>query len=223
MVRFRDRRDAGRRLAAALRSEVGRDVIVLGLARGGIPVAYEVARKLRAPLDVLVVRKLGLPGQEELAMGAIGPGGALVLNDQIIRPLQVPKAVIDRVAEREKREVERRERAYRGGRPLLDVRGRHVVVVDDGLATGASVRAAIASVRQQGARRITVAVPVGSPESCEDLLADADDVLCMATPESFFAIGPFYEDFSPTSDEEVRDLLTRGQPRPSHGGVTRTP
>ncbi|HTQ47834.1 MAG TPA: phosphoribosyltransferase family protein, partial [Polyangiaceae bacterium] len=149
MVRFRDRRDAGRRLAAALRSEVGRDVIVLGLARGGIPVAYEVARKLRAPLDVLVVRKLGLPGQEELAMGAIGPGGALVLNDQIIRPLQVPKAVIDRVAEREKREVERRERAYRGGRPLLDVRGRHVVVVDDGLATGASVRAAIASVRQQ--------------------------------------------------------------------------
>jgi predicted phosphoribosyltransferase len=209
MVRFRDRRDAGLRLAAALRSEVGRDVLVLGLARGGVPVAYEVARKLRAPLDVLVVRKLGLPGQEELAMGAIGPGGALVLNDQIVRPLQVPQEVIDRVAARERREVERRERAYREGRPMLDVRGRHVVVVDDGLATGASMRAAIDSLRKQGARRITVAVPVGSPESCEDLLADADDVLCLTTPESFFAVGSFYEDFSPTSDEEVRDLLSR--------------
>ncbi len=224
MVRFRDRRDAGRRLAAALRSEVGRDVLVLGLARGGVPVAYEVAQRLRAPLDVLVVRKLGLPGQEELAMGAIGPGGAILLNEQVVRPLQVPKAVIDRVAAREQREVERRERAYRGGRPVLDVRGRHVVVVDDGLATGASMRAAVASLRKQGARRITVAVPVGSPESCEDLLAEADDVLCMATPESFCAIGPFYEDFSPTSDEEVRDLLARGQPWPSATKtVTRTP
>jgi predicted phosphoribosyltransferase len=215
MVRFRDRRDAGRRLAVALRSEVGRDVLVLGLARGGVPVAYEVARKLRAPLDVLVVRKLGLPGYEELAMGAIGPGGARVLNEQVIRPLRVPQAVIERVAAREQREVERRECAYRGGRPRADVRGRHVVVVDDGLATGASMRAAIASLEEQGARRITVAVPVGSPDTCEELRTDADDLLCLVAPESFHAISPFYEDFSPTSDEEVRDLLSRGQPWPS--------
>lgn len=215
MVRFRDRRDAGRRLAAALRPEVGSDVLVLGLARGGVPVAYEVARKLGAPLDVLVVRKLGVPGHEELAMGAIGPCGARVLNDEVVRLTHVPQSVIDHVAEREHKEAERRERAYRRGRARADVRGRHVVVVDDGLATGASMRAAIASLRQQGARRITVAVPVGSPGTCEDLQADADDVLCMTSPEWLFAIGPFYEDFSPTSDEEVRDLLSRGQPWPS--------
>lgn len=215
MVRFRDRRDAGRRLAAALRSEVGPDVLVLGLARGGVPVAYEVARKLRAPLDVLVVRKLGLPGHEELAMGAIGPGGARVLNEEVVRLTHVTPAVIDHVAAREQREAERRERTYRRGRARADVRGRHVVVVDDGLATGASMRAAIASLRQQGVRRITVAVPVGSPGACEDLRDDADEVLCLATPEWLFAIGPFYEDFSPTSDEEVSELLSRGQPWPS--------
>lgn len=216
MVRFRDRREAGRRLASALKAEVGPDVLVLGLARGGVPVAYEVARALRAPLDVLVVRKLGLPGHEELAMGAIGPGGARVLNDEVVRLTHVEPSVIDHVTERERKEAERRERAYRRGRPGADVRGRHVVVVDDGLATGASMRAAIASLRQQGARRITVAVPVGSPGSCEDLRTDADDVLCLTAPEWLFAIGPFYEDFSPTSDEEVRDLLSRSQP-PVHG------
>lgn len=216
MVRFRDRRDAGRRLASALKSEVGPDVLVVGLARGGVPVAYEVARALRAPLDVLVVRKLGLPGHEELAMGAIGPGGARVLNDEVVRLTHVPPSVIEHVAERERKEAERREGAYRRGRVGAEVRGRHVVVVDDGLATGASMRAAIASLRQQGARRITVAVPVGSPGSCEDLRADADDVLCLTSPEWLFAIGPFYEDFSPTSDEEVRDLLSRSQqPCPS--------
>lgn len=215
MVQFRDRRDAGRRLAVALERDIGRDVLVLGLARGGVPIAYEVARKLGAPLDVLVVRKLGLPGHEELAMGAIGPGGAQVLNEDVVRLTHVDPSVVDQVAARERREAERRERAYRGGRPRIDVRGRHVVVVDDGLATGASMRAAIASLRQQGARRITVAVPVGSSGACEDLQADADDVLCLTAPEWLFAIGSFYEDFSPTSDEEVRDLLSRGQPWPS--------
>ncbi len=215
MVRFRDRRDAGRRLAAALRSEVSPDVLVLGLARGGVPVAYEVAKKLRAPLDVLVVRKLGLPGHEELAMGAIGPGGARVLNDEVVRLTHVSPSVVDHVAAREQREAERRERKYRRGREPEEVRGRHVVVVDDGLATGASMRAAVASLRQQGARRITVAVPVGSPGACEDLQGDADEVLCLTSPEWLFAIGPFYEDFSPTSDEEVRELLSRDPPCPS--------
>lgn len=212
MVQFRDRRDAGRRLAVALKRDIGPDVLVLGLARGGVPVAYEVARELGAPLDVLVVRKLGLPGHEELAMGAIGPGGARVLNDEVVRLTRVEPSVIDHVAAREQREAERRERAYRRGRARADVLGRHVVVVDDGMATGASMRAAIASLRQQGARRITVAVPVGSPGACEELQIDADEVLCLAAPEWLFAIGPFYEDFSPTSDEEVRDLLSRGQP-----------
>ncbi|HEX8796473.1 MAG TPA: phosphoribosyltransferase family protein [Polyangiaceae bacterium] len=212
MVRFLDRRDAGRRLAAALRSEVSPDVVVMGLARGGVPVAYEVARKLRAPLDVLVVRKLGVPGHEELAMGAIGPGGERVLNEEVLRLTHVSPSLVDHVAMREQREAERRERTYRRGRQPEDVRGRHVVVVDDGLATGASMRAAVASLRKQGARRITVAVPVGSPGACEDLQADADEVLCLTSPDWLFAIGPFYEDFSPTSDEEVSALLSQGQP-----------
>jgi putative phosphoribosyl transferase len=215
MVQFRDRRDAGRRLGAALKRDIGPDVLVLGLARGGVPVAYEVARKLGAPLDVLVVRKLGLPGHEELAMGAIGPGGARILNDEVVRLTHVDPSVIGHVAAREGREAERRERVYRDGRPRIDVRGRHVAVVDDGMATGASMRAAVASLRQQGARRITVAVPVGSPGACEELQADADDVVCLTAPDWLFAIGPFYEDFSPTSDEEVRDLLSRSQPWPS--------
>lgn len=215
MVRFRDRRDAGRRLAAALRSEVSSDVLVLGLARGGVPVAYEVAKKLRAPLDVLVVRKLGLPGHEELAMGAIGPDGARVLNDEVLRLTHVSPSVVDHVAAREQREAERRERTYRRGRAPEEVRGRHVVVVDDGLATGASMRAAVASLRQQGARRITVAVPVGSPGACEDLQAHADDVLCLTSPDWLLAIGPFYEDFSPTTDAEVSELISRDQSWPS--------
>lgn len=217
MVRFRDRHDAGRRLASALRGEVGADVLVLGLARGGVPVAYEVARKLRAPLDVLVVRKLGLPGEEELAMGAIGPGGARVINEDVVRLMRVPQEVIDRVAAREQDEAERREGAYRRGRAPEDVRDRHVVVVDDGLATGASMRAAIASLRAQGARRITVAVPVGSSETCEDLQSEADEVLCLTSPEWLVAIGQFYEDFGPTTDEEVCALLaaSASEPQPT--------
>ncbi len=209
MVRFQDRREAGRRLAAALRHEVGPNVLVLGLARGGVPVAYEVARRLRAPLDVLVVRKLGVPEQKELAMGAIAPGGARVINEEVVRPLQIPRQTIDAVTAAEQQEIERQEGAYRDGRPREEVRGRHVVVVDDGLATGATMRAAIASLRASGARRITVAVPAGSPESCDDLRRDADEVLCLHAPEWLFAVGQFYEDFSQTTDDEVRGLLSR--------------
>jgi predicted phosphoribosyltransferase len=212
-VRFQDRRDAGARLASALRDEMGPDVVVLGLARGGVPVAYEVARRLRAPLDVLVVRKLGFPSQPELAMGAVGPGGARVLNDDVVRLLRMPTSAIDEIAAREQQEVERRERLYRRGRPREEVRGRHVVVVDDGLATGASMRAAIAWLRVVGARRITVAVPTGSAETCEALRADADGVLCLTAPEWLVAISQFYDDFSPTSDDEVRDLLARAARR----------
>ncbi|HZU84646.1 MAG TPA: phosphoribosyltransferase family protein [Polyangiaceae bacterium] len=209
MFLFRDRGDAGRRLASALREEVGPNVVVLGLARGGVPVAYEVARRLRAPLDVLVVRKLGVPGHEELAMGAIGPGGSLVLNDEVIRRLRIPQTAVEAAAARERAEAERRERTYRRGQPPEDVRGRHAIVVDDGLATGASMRAAIASLRTLGAARITVAVPTGSAESCDELRRDADEVLCLTASESLFAVGQSYDDFSPTTDDEVRDYLAR--------------
>jgi predicted phosphoribosyltransferase len=207
VVRFEDRRDAGRRLADALRKEVDPNVLVLGLARGGIPVAYEVARGLEAPLDVLVVRKLGVPGNEELALGAVGPGGAQVINDEIVRALRIPQGVIEMIAAQEQEEVEGRERSYRDRRPREDVRGRHVVIVDDGLATGASMRAAIASVRASGAARITVAVPTGSAHSCDELRIGVDEVLCLIAPEEFFAISMAYEDFSQTSDREIRDLL----------------
>jgi predicted phosphoribosyltransferase len=220
MARFQDRRDGEARLASALRDEVGPNVLVLGLARGGVPVAYEVARRLRAPLDVLVVRKLGVPGREELAMGAIGPGGARVVNNEVVRLLDIPRHVIEAVAERERCEAERREQAYRRGRPRLDVRGRHVIVVDDGLATGASMRAAIASLRAAGAERITVAVPTGSPDTCEELRHAADEVVCLTAPDWLVAVGQAYQDFSPTTDEEVRQLLDRAArerqpPRPS--------
>jgi predicted phosphoribosyltransferase len=209
MVRFQDRRDAGRRLACALWDEVGRDVVVLGLARGGVPVAYEVARRLRAPLDVVVVRKLGVPAQKELAMGAIGPGGARVMNDSVVRLLRIRPEVIEEAVAEEQQEIERRERAYRQGRRRHEVRGRHVLVVDDGLATGASMRAAIASLRACGAARITVAVPAGSPETCATLRAHTDEVVCLTTPEELFAVGQFYNDFSATTDDQVRDLLCR--------------
>jgi predicted phosphoribosyltransferase len=209
VVQFKDRRDAGRRLASALWDEVGRNVVVLGLARGGVPVAYEVARRLRVPLDVLVVRKLGVPCQKELAMGAVGTGGARVINERVVQLFRIPPAVIEEVAAVEQTEVERRERTYRNGRRREEVRGRQVLVVDDGLATGASMRAAIASLRASGAARITVAVPTGSPETCSELRADADAVICFSTPDGLFSVGQFYDDFSPTSDDEVRDLLAR--------------
>ena len=220
MERFRDRRDAGARLASALREEIGPDVLVLGLARGGVPVAYEVARRLRAPLDVLVVRKLGVPSQPELAMGAIGPDGARVLNDDVVRLLRVSPATIGEISARERQEVDRLEGVYRKGRSREETRGKHVVVVDDGLATGATMRVAILWLRKAGARRITLAVPAGSLETCEEMRAQADQILCLNATDQFFAIGQFYRDFSPTEDDEVRELLSRAarQWPASHAG-----
>src|SRR5436309_6073471 len=210
--RFRDRREAGRLLATKLSAYANRpDVLVLALPRGGVPVAYEVACALGAPLDVFVVRKLGVPGYEELAMGAVATGGARVLNDQIVQRLGIPQSIIDAVAAREQQELARRERLYRGGRPPPDVRGRTVILVDDGLATGATMRAAVMALRQLRPARIVVAVPTASPETCEELKAEADDVVCAITPEPFRAVGHWYEDFSQTTDEEVRDLLARRQ------------
>jgi predicted phosphoribosyltransferase len=211
---FRDRREAGRLLAAKLTAYANRpDVIVLALPRGGVPVGYEVARALGAPLDVFVVRKLGVPGYEELAMGAVATGGVRVLNDQVVSRLGIPEHVIDAVAAREQQELARRERLYRGGRPPLDVRNRTVILVDDGLATGATMHAAIAALRQLHPARIVVAVPTASAETCEEMRAEADDVICAVTPEPFQAVGRWYQDFSQTMDEEVQDLLKRRDAR----------
>jgi len=210
MSLFRDRSDAGRRLAAALGAYSHRpDLLVLALPRGGVPVAYEVARALDAPLDVFLVRKLGLPGQEELAMGAIATGGVRVLNADVVNGLRISEAVIDAVAEREQAELTRRERLYRDDRPPPEVRGRTVILIDDGLATGATMRAAAAALRRQQPARLIVAVPVGAPSTCDELREEADEVVCAVTPEPFLAVGFWYDDFSPTTDREVRDLLER--------------
>jgi predicted phosphoribosyltransferase len=210
--RFRDRHDAGRVLAARLAEYANTpDVTVLALPRGGVPVAFEVARALNAPLDVFLVRKLGVPGHEELAMGAIASGGTRVLNDDVIRQLDIGEDAIDRVARRERQELERREHAYRGDREPLVLRDRIVILVDDGLATGASMRAAAAAVRQEGPKEIVVAVPAAAPETCDDLRAEVDRVICAITPERFMAVGMWYEDFSQTTDAEVRDLLARAR------------
>ena len=207
---FRDRRDAGRLLAEKLAAYATRpDVLVLALPRGGVPVAYEVAHRLGAPLDVFVVRKLGVPGHEELAMGAVATGGVRVLNDQLVEQLGIPDQMIDAVAARERQELARRERLYRGGRRPPDVRGRTVILVDDGLATGATMYAAIEALRKQNPGRIVVAVPTASPETCEEMKVKADHVICAITPDPFQAVGRWYQDFSQTSDEEVADLLAR--------------
>jgi erythromycin esterase-like protein/predicted phosphoribosyltransferase len=205
---FRDRRDAGRALAGLLGHHQGRDdVIVLGLPRGGVPVAYEVATALGAPLDVFIVRKLGVPGHEELAMGAIASGGVVVLNDDVVRGMDIPPEVIEQVATEEARELERRERAYREDAPPLDVAGRVVIVVDDGLATGSSMRAAIQALRRLQPAQIVVAVPAAPESTCQELTAEVDEVVCATTPSPFFAVGQHYWDFSQTTDDEVRDLL----------------
>jgi predicted phosphoribosyltransferase len=204
---FRDRRDAGRQLAQRLSGHAGNDVVVLALPRGGVPVGYEVARALGAPLDVFVVRKLGVPGRSELAMGAIASGGVRVVNREVVDGLAIPAHVIDHVAVEEEAELARREAAYRGFRLPADVRGRSVVLVDDGLATGSSMRAAAHALRKRGPRRIVVAVPVASPSTCEELRQDVDAIVCVETPATFQAVGQFYEDFSQTGDEEVRELL----------------
>jgi putative phosphoribosyl transferase len=206
---FANRADAGRRLAEALGAYAGRDdVIVLGLPRGGVPVAAEVARSLPAPLDVCVVRKLGVPGDEELALGAIATGGVLVLNDRVVADLHLSDQAIADVAAAELAELRRRERAYRGERPPVDVAGRTVLVVDDGLATGATMRAAVRAVRMRAPARVVVAVPVAAAETCAALGPDVDDVVCALLPTDFRSVGGWYDDFSPTTDDEVRRCVT---------------
>ena len=208
--RFRNRTDAGRQLAEKLAAYADRpDVLVLALPRGGVPVGYEVARALGAPLDVFVVRKLGVPGYAELAMGAVATGGVRVLNDEIVRGLGISEHEIDAAVAREMQELARRDRLYRGDRQPPDVGGRTVILVDDGLATGATMRAAVQALRQQQPARIVAAVPTASPDTCQVLKAEADDVICAMTPEPFFAVGHWYEDFTQTTDDEVRELLAR--------------
>lgn len=212
---FHDRSDAGKQLATKLVGYANRpDVLVLALPRGGVPVAFEVAQLLHARLDIFLVRKLGVPGQEELAMGAIASGHVRVLNENVIDMFHIADDVVNSVAAKEQQELERRELFYRGDCPQPDVHDRIVILVDDGLATGSTMRAAIAALRQQKPARIVVAVPVGSRQTCAEFASDADETICARTPEPFYAVGLWYGDFSQTTDEEVRDLLQRAtQPR----------
>jgi putative phosphoribosyl transferase len=205
---YRDRAEAGQILAKyLLAQESDPNPVVLALPRGGVPVAFEVARALRAELDIFLVRKLGVPGHEELAIGAIASGGVRVLNQELIEELQISEGLIDRLTATEQRELERRERLYRENRPPLIVRDRTAILIDDGLATGASMMAAIRALRPQSPKRIVVAVPVAAAETCKQFRAEADNVICPATPEPFGAVGAWYHDFSQTSDHEVRKLL----------------
>jgi putative phosphoribosyl transferase len=207
---FHDRTEAGRQLAQELSHYTGReDVIVLALPRGGVPVGFEVARRLGVPLDVFVVRKLGVPGHEELAMGAIASGGVRVVNDDVIGVLPEANLILDAVTEIEREELQRRELSYRGARPAPQLQGRTVILVDDGLATGATMRAAVAALRQRGVAKIAVGVPVGAPSTCRALAHKVEEIVCAISPESFIGVGQYYEDFSQTSDDEVRDLLAR--------------
>src|SRR5437016_8808111 len=206
---FANRIEAGQLLAEKLVEYAGRDdVIVLGLPRGGVPVAFEVAHRLGAPLDVFIVRKLGVPGFEELAAGAIASGGVRVLNEDVMRAIPHADEAINAITARETAELERREQIYREGRPPPELRDRIVILVDDGLATGATMRAAVKALRERGAAKIVVAVPVGPPDTCHELEERADETICLSTPEFFQAVGQYYEDFSQTSDEDVRQLLT---------------
>lgn len=210
---FRDRDEAGCLLAARLSGLADRDdAIVLALPRGGVPVGYEVARSVRVAFDVFVVRKLGVPGHEELAMGAIASGGVRLVNHDVVNALGIPQNLIDQAAQREQVELERRERLYRGTRPLIPLANKTVVLVDDGLATGSTMRAAVTATRLQQPARIVVAVPVGASSACQELADDADEVICLRCPEPFVAVGLWYRDFTPTSDDEVRTLLARNNP-----------
>jgi putative phosphoribosyl transferase len=218
MERFTDRRDAGKVLAQKLSAYAGQtDVIVLALPRGGVPVAYEVALALNAPLDIFLVRKLGLPGREELAIGAIASGGIRVLNEDIIRILGVPEEVINIVARNELQELGRREHNYRGDRPAPEVHDRKVILIDDGLATGASMRAAVVGVRAQHPARIIIAVPAASPELCNAFQFEVDEMVCAMTPEPFYGLSRWYKDFSQTTDAEVRMFLEEANHQLLHG------
>lgn len=214
MMIFTDRREAGQKLAWELEKYRDReDVIVLALPRGGVPVGFEVAQALHAPLDIFLVRKLGLPGHEELAMGAIASGGVQVINVQVTQELNIPEQVIDAVAKKEQAELERQEREYRGSRPRPDLKGKTVILIDDGLATGASMRAAVAGLQSQNPSRVVVAVPTAAVETCQALEALVDEVVCAITPEPFHGVGLWYRDFSQTSDDEVRALLEKAAER----------
>jgi putative phosphoribosyl transferase len=208
-MRFSNREDAGRQLADLVEGQVGPGAIVLALPRGGVPVAAEVAQRLKAPLDVLLVRKLGVPGHEELAMGAIASGGVRVFNEDLLARLNIDPAEVEQVQQDEWRELQRRERLYRGDRPLPALEGREVVLIDDGLATGASMRAALMALRQYRPSRIIVAVPVAPPETVAELEGEADQVICLLAPDTFFGVGAWYDDFTQTTDDEVRALLQR--------------
>jgi predicted phosphoribosyltransferase len=212
---FHDRTEAGRELAKLLTGyRDSPDVLVLALPRGGVPVAFEVARALRLPLDIFLVRKLGLPGHEELAMGAIASGGVLVLNDDVVRGLDIPDELIEQVAIRERRELQRREQAYRGDRPPLDISNRTIILIDDGVATGSSLRAAIAALRRLRPAKIIVAVPVGAPDTCAELNQVADEAICAQMPEPFGGVGRWYDEFGQVSDDEVGSLLSRARREP---------
>jgi putative phosphoribosyl transferase len=214
---FRDRADAGRQLAARLTRYADRtDVLLLALPRGGVPVAYEVAKELKAPLDVFLVRKLGVPGHEELAMGAIASGGIRVVNEELVHYLGIPDEVVDAIAAVEQQELERRAEAYRDDRLPPDIKDHVVILIDDGLATGSTMRAAATSLRLQKPRRIVVAVPVSSPETCDEFRREVDEIVCAVTPQHFQGVGLWYDDFSQTSDEEVRELLKRAFQREQH-------
>ena len=207
---FKTRKEAGQRLTSDLKEYANRpDVIVLGLPRGGVPVAYEVARGLNAPLDVWLVRKLGAPGHEELAMGAIASGDTRILNKDVVRSLGVSEQAIDKVAAKEQQELERREKAYRGDLPPLELRDRTVLLVDDGLATGASMHAAAVALRQHDPKEIVAAVPVAAPETCQEFKIKVDKIICSETPQPFYAVGLWYDKFDQTTDQEVRDLMQR--------------
>lgn len=215
---FRDRSDAGQYLATKLLQYKDReDVLVLALPRGGVPVAFEVAQVLQVPMDIFLVRKLGVPGHEELAMGAIATGGVRVLNEDTVNYLGIPPDVIDSITEMELKELKRREIAFRGNRPEPNVKGKTVILIDDGLATGSTIRAAAQALRGQDPARIIVAVPVSAPQTCDEYRMGVDEIVCAVTPKRFLGVGRWYHDFSQTTDEEVRDLLelARGEKRMS--------
>lgn len=213
---FKDRCEAGRILAKKLRHYADRsDVVVLGLPRGGVPVAFEVAQALHAPLDIFLVRKLGVPGQEELAMGAIASGGIRVLNDEVVKYLSISSETIEAATLKQEMELSRREEEYRGSRPMSNLRGQTVILVDDGLATGSSMKAVAEAVKQHEPKKIVVAVPVAAPATCEEFKTLVDEVICAETPEPFHAVGQWYQDFSQTTAEEVRDLLDRSARQPA--------
>ncbi len=218
-MQFADRREAGRKLAQELSGYTDReDVVVLGLPRGGVPVAFEVAKAHQAPIDVFVVRKLGVPGNPELAMGAIASGDVRVMNEDVVESAGISEEAIQRVAEEERQKLRDREDAYRGARPGVDLEGKTVILVDDGLATGTTMRAAVAPLREHKPTEIVVGVPTGPPETCADVSERVDEAVCLTTPEPFFGVGGAYRDFSQTTNEEVRELLERGSELARSGG-----